>query len=55
MESYQYIIEEVSFDLQISAKTLSQYVNTFRRMGNVNTGVNSLLFACVPQDVAATC
>jgi hypothetical protein len=31
-------IEEVGFYLQISGKTLSQYVNKSTRMGNMNTG-----------------
>ena len=30
-------IEEVSFYLQISGKTLSQYVNKSTKMGNMNT------------------
>jgi hypothetical protein len=31
-------IEEVGFYLQISGKTLSQYVNKSTMMGNINTG-----------------
>ena len=40
-------VQEVSIYLNMSPKTISRYVNKFRRLGNVNTGVIGRPYACI--------
>ena len=40
-------VEEVSFYLQLSQKTISRYVNKFRIIGNVSTAVIGRPYGCI--------